>query len=200
MGRGKPDLATFLFQARTAVDILAVAPFYVTLIAAAPGSGGGAAGAALRVVRVLRVVRLFKLGRYVTWMRIFTRTLLDALPALGSERPRSAMHAPLSWRCAGPCLVRVASTLRATWASSPPAVLLFMATLAAIVFASLGYYAERGEWSAARGEWVRPDDSRSPFQVRPGAPHGRTSWRAGTPPCLPSHSPSPRRSGSRSSP
>ena len=203
-----PYLATFLFQARTAVDILAVAPFYVTLIAAAPGSGGGAAGAALRVVRVLRVVRLFKLGRYVTWMRIFTRTFLDALPALGSEwrgyiRSRTRCQrwdSEASARGGRQCVYPSCGNAQgrdSCWSSEgcidatggcppPPAVLLFMATLAAVVFASLGYYAERGEWSAARGEWVRPDDSRSPFQVRAGAPpHGSGARQLAETPSLP---------------
>lgn len=156
-----PYLTTFPFQTRTIIDVLAVLPFYVTLIAAAPGSGGGSAGAALRVVRVLRVVRLFKLGRYVTWMNIFARTLAASLPALGS-----------GWLTGGVGMCGAFSPLRV---DQPPAlpssalrpVLLFIATLVAIVSASATYFAERGEWDSEAGQWLRPDGSRSPFQSIP---------------------------------
>ena len=220
-----PYLATFLFQARTAVDILAVAPFYVTLIAAAPGSGGGAAGAALRVVRVLRVVRLFKLGRYVTWMRIFTRTFLDALPALGSEwrgyiRSRTRCQrwdseasarggrqgvypscgnaqGCESWWSSEGCvdaaggLPPLPPQCSCSWRPWQRSCLQASATTQ-----SVG--SGRRPAGSGCGRTTRARPSRcAPGPLLTGA--GLDSWRR-PPPCLPSHSPSPRRSGSRSSP
>lgn len=76
-----PEVWRFLFSFFNVVDLLAIAPFYIDLIAGGEGSGSGAP--LLRAVRLVRVLRLMKLGRYVAWMRIFGATLEKSAAPLG---------------------------------------------------------------------------------------------------------------------
>lgn len=76
-----PEVWRFLFSFFNVVDVLAIAPFYIDLIAGAEGSGSGAP--LLRAVRLVRVLRLMKLGRYVAWMRIFGATLEKSAAPVG---------------------------------------------------------------------------------------------------------------------
>ena len=110
-----PDtLPAFLASPLNIVDIVAVAPFYIELLAAE--TAGAGATAILRVIRLARVARLMKIARYVTWMRVFSRTL-------------SASVQPLL-------------------------MVLGVMILAVLTISSVEYYAERGEWDAARGTFV----------------------------------------------
>ena len=58
------------------IDLLAVAPYYVTLFTDAEGLGF------LRVLRLARVLRIFKLGKYSEGGNLFYNTLTKSAPAL----------------------------------------------------------------------------------------------------------------------
>ena len=68
------------------VDLAALSPLFIELIAAAAGAGAGAGDSLgtqlLRALRLVRLLRLFKLGRHVAWLRVFGATLRRAAPPL----------------------------------------------------------------------------------------------------------------------
>ena len=66
-----PNLKGFFFRWDTIVDIVSIAPFYLT--AAFPALQGW------RVLRLARVARLLKISRYVEWLRLFGSALTQAM-------------------------------------------------------------------------------------------------------------------------
>ncbi len=66
-----PNLKRFFFRWDTIVDIVSIAPFYLT--AAFPELQGW------RVLRLARVARLLKISRYVVWLRLFGSAFTKAL-------------------------------------------------------------------------------------------------------------------------
>jgi len=80
-----PSLSSFFKSFLNAVDVLAVAPFYLELVVLhTTGDVMDASSASiLRAMRLVRVFRLLKVGRYLAWLRVFGRTLASSLAPLG---------------------------------------------------------------------------------------------------------------------
>jgi Ion transport protein len=72
---------TFFLQPLNLIDLLAIIPCYIELMVST--SGTGASAGVLRAVRLFRIFRLMKISRYITWMRVFGRTLGLSMPPLG---------------------------------------------------------------------------------------------------------------------
>ena len=67
-----------MFDPLNIIDLLAIFPWYLELGLRASNAGGDAGALTqLRTVRLIRVFRLFKIGRYVTWISVFTATLAE---------------------------------------------------------------------------------------------------------------------------
>ena len=83
-----PNLWNFLFDAMNTIDFIAIVPFYIELVLAAQvsaddGSGDEAFNSqSLRAFRLFRVFRLFKIGRHVSWLRVFSDTYVASFPPL----------------------------------------------------------------------------------------------------------------------
>lgn len=75
-----PRLADFVRGPLNIVDLVAIVPFYVELLA---GSSSVGSSAVLRVVRLVRVFRVFKLTRYLSWVRTFTSAMAKSAQPLG---------------------------------------------------------------------------------------------------------------------
>eukprot|EP00462_Mataza_sp_D1_P006355 CAMPEP_0175123586 /NCGR_PEP_ID=MMETSP0087-20121206/2325_1 /TAXON_ID=136419 /ORGANISM="Unknown Unknown, Strain D1" /LENGTH=466 /DNA_ID=CAMNT_0016405293 /DNA_START=122 /DNA_END=1522 /DNA_ORIENTATION=- len=74
----------FVFEILNIVDLLAIAPFYISLGQSADEeSEGGSTLKVIRVVRLARVFRLFKMSRYSTYMQIMGRALRRSVDAFG---------------------------------------------------------------------------------------------------------------------
>ena len=71
------DKCEFLIDPMNIIDVVAIVPWYLTLIGlASTGS------AVLRIFRLARVVRVFKLGKYAAGLQLFGRTLIASADAL----------------------------------------------------------------------------------------------------------------------
>ena len=71
------------------IDLVAIVPFYVEILLEAsmtPADGAeantGFSSQSLRAVRLVRIFRLFKIGRHVTWLRVFAETYVASMPPL----------------------------------------------------------------------------------------------------------------------
>lgn len=125
---------SFFVHPMNLIDLLAILPYYVELVAASRSSsdtsGGGAdAFSVLRILRVARVFRVFKLGKYSSGLQMFARVLLDSVSAL--------------------------------------MLLMFFLLIAVILFGSLVYYAEKGEWNSELGGFARMDVTGQKLELTP---------------------------------
>eukprot|EP00300_Choanocystis_sp_HF-7_P007849 c15545_g1_i4.p1 GENE.c15545_g1_i4~~c15545_g1_i4.p1 ORF type:complete len:327 (+),score=51.11 c15545_g1_i4:75-1055(+) len=64
----------FVFSPMNLIDLLAIAPFYVSLLLHTHSQGASF----LRVVRLFRVFRIFKMGKYSGGMRLIGNTLIES--------------------------------------------------------------------------------------------------------------------------
>uniref|UniRef100_S4RP01 Potassium voltage-gated channel subfamily V member 1 n=1 Tax=Petromyzon marinus TaxID=7757 RepID=S4RP01_PETMA len=83
-----PRKLRFLARFSNVVDLLAIAPYYITALIDSGGGGGGGgdlgnAGRALQTVRLLRALRLLKLGRHSTGLRALGTTLARCYEEVG---------------------------------------------------------------------------------------------------------------------
>jgi voltage-gated potassium channel Kch len=143
--------ARFIIEPMNVVDLVAILPWYLELLGLA-GSGS----AILRVFRLARVVRIFKLGKCA---------------ASGSPSLRPVPHEPSDPRA---CVTRYAAGLQMfarTLLASADALLLlvFIISITTILFASMIYYAERGEWSTTNEQWEVTADTPTQFTSIPAA-------------------------------
>ncbi|XP_046887779.1 potassium voltage-gated channel subfamily G member 3 [Hypomesus transpacificus] len=72
------DKWDFLRQPLNLIDVVAISPYYITIVlawAGLPGAGLGAAGVALRVLRMMRVFWLMKLARHFLGLQTLGLTL-----------------------------------------------------------------------------------------------------------------------------
>lgn len=72
----------FLWSPFNLIDLVAILPFYITLMVNDGSLSSSSSFAVIRVLRLARVVRLFKLGRYSNGMRTFGRVLRRSRGAL----------------------------------------------------------------------------------------------------------------------
>lgn len=85
-----PDLIKFLCNGMNAIDLVVILPFYLEIMLGDESSNVVGSGEAeesfnsqsLRALRLFRVFRLFKIGRHVTWLRIFSDTYIASFPPL----------------------------------------------------------------------------------------------------------------------
>ena len=101
-----PNTRAFLTSPMNAVDLVAIAPFYLALFVDNSGGAGGAR--MLRTLRLVRVTRLFKLGGRVARLRVVASSMRESADML--------------------------------------AMMVFLLAVAVLVFATLVFYVERGEY------------------------------------------------------
>jgi len=97
-------ILTWIVHPLVIIDLLAVLPFYLTLILA----NSSVNLSFLRTLRLLRVFRIFKLGKYSSGLKMFITVLYRSKEALG--------------------------------------VMVFFVLLAMVLFGSIVYFAESGDW------------------------------------------------------
>lgn len=73
-----PNRTDFLWNFLNTIDLLSIAPYYLTLSGAVDQNG-----AFLRVLRLARVFRVFKISRYVSWIVIFVNAIYYSLQPMG---------------------------------------------------------------------------------------------------------------------
>lgn len=122
----------YFVQPMNMIDFLAIAPFYVNLVASA-GIGNMSW---IRILRVARVLRMFKVSKYTRGLQMMVRTL---------QASSNALY-----------------------------LLVFMLLLGVVLFGSLLFFAEVGEWNSEKKIWERPnvigdDVEESPFASIPAA-------------------------------
>ena len=76
-----PNKWKFLVSVLNIIDLIAILPFFITLLLTEPGSLSSLA--VLRCVRLVRVFRIFKLSRYSRGLQILGHTLKASLRELG---------------------------------------------------------------------------------------------------------------------
>jgi hypothetical protein len=66
------------------IDVLAIAPFYITLVQKiiSGGDGGGSSFAIVRVIRLVRIFRVFKLGKHSSGLVVLGRTISGSMNEL----------------------------------------------------------------------------------------------------------------------
>eukprot|EP01043_Picozoa_sp_COSAG02_P058207 COSAG02_NODE_7204_length_3121_cov_2.780609_4_plen_316_part_00 len=74
----------FVKAVMNVIDVLAIAPFYVTQISKliSGGSGGGSSFAIVRVIRLVRIFRVFKLGKHSSGLVVLGRTISGSMNEL----------------------------------------------------------------------------------------------------------------------
>jgi hypothetical protein len=70
---------SFVIQPLNIIDLVAILPFYVELLAAGTGNGGLTV---LRILRLGRVFRVFKLGKFSSTMQLIARVMFASMDAL----------------------------------------------------------------------------------------------------------------------
>ena len=80
-------LSVWCMRFLNVVDLASIFPFYleqaVTAAARTEYDGTGTGASVLRAIRLFRVFRLMKIGQYMTWMRLFGKTVAASGAALG---------------------------------------------------------------------------------------------------------------------
>lgn len=74
-----PDKLAFFRNVLNIFDLLAVLPFYVTLVITAQSQAALQSAYVLRVLRLTRILRLVKLYRYSSTVQIFVRTIRECV-------------------------------------------------------------------------------------------------------------------------
>lgn len=75
----------FIKAVMNVIDVLAIAPFYITLISIMldpDGGGGGSSFAIVRVIRLVRIFRVFKLGKHSSGLVVLGRTISGSMNEL----------------------------------------------------------------------------------------------------------------------
>jgi hypothetical protein len=125
----------FVVKPLNMVDLLAIIPFYIGLLAAGTGGGGLTV---FRILRLGRVFRIFKLGKSSGTLQLMAKVMLASADALS--------------------------------------IIVFFILMGVVLFGSLLWIAEGGEYNESLGYFVRPDEfgvelERTPFDSIPA-----TAW------------------------
>ena len=68
----------FVTSTMNIIDLLAIAPYYITLSM----GGGGSSFAIVRVIRLVRIFRVFKLGKHSSGLVVLGRTISGSMNEL----------------------------------------------------------------------------------------------------------------------